>query len=105
MKKQGRQTNLVPMRSVEEAREKGRKGGKKSGEARREKKRLRELLELALERVGDDGQTTAEAVTAALVAKALTGDVKAYEVIRDTVGEKPKDEVAQDMTLEISWQK
>ena len=99
--------NIIPtqFKSGKKARESGRKGGKKSGEAKREKKRLRELLELALERVGDDGQTTAEAVTAALVAKALTGDVKAYEVIRDTVGEKPKDEVAQNMTLRLSWKK
>lgn len=99
----GRPENFKP-RSTVEARKNGKKGGLKSGESRRKKKRLRELLELALERVGDDGQTTAEAVTAALVAKALTGDVKAYEVIRDTVGEKPKDEVAQDTTLEIRWQ-
>lgn len=99
----GRPENFKP-RSTVEARKNGQKGGVRSGEARREKKRLRELLELALERKGDDGQTTAEAVTAALVAKALTGDVKAYEVIRDTVGEKPTDKVAQDTTLEIRWQ-
>lgn len=94
---------LRPVRSKEEARERGSVGGRKSVEARRKKKRLRELLELALKRVDDDGQTTAEAVTAALVTKALAGDVRAYEVIRDTVGEKPTDKVAQDATLEIRW--
>lgn len=104
MKKQGRQTNLVPMRSAEEAREKGRKGGKKSGEARREKKRLRELLELALATKDSDGTTAAESIVAALVREAQGGNVKAFETIRDTIGEKPTDKVAQDTKLEIRWQ-
>ena len=95
---------LRPVRSKEEARARGSVGGRKSVEARRKKKLLRELLDLALARVDDGGQTTAEAVTAALVTKALAGDVRAYEVIRDTVGEKPTDKVAQDTTLEIRWQ-
>lgn len=81
--------NLKPIRSKSEAREKGKKGGKKSGEARRRKKELKELLEIALEQEnfwGDDNYT---AITNALIAKAATGDVRAYEVIRDTLGQKP----------------
>ncbi len=84
-----REDNLLPIRSEKEARSKGRKGGKASGEARRRKKTMRELLEIAMERPQGD-KTTAEAITVALLEKALSGDVKAYEVVRDTLGENPK---------------
>lgn len=100
--KRGRAENLRVF-SPAEARENGRKGGIRSGEARREKRRLRELLEMALSRVGEDGTSTAEAVTAAIIDRALTGDVRAYEVIRDTLGEKPTEQVAQDTRVEITW--
>ena len=33
--------------------------------------------------------STQEAITIALIKQALNGNVKAYEVIRDTIGEKP----------------
>ena len=100
----GRPENFKP-RSTVEARKNGKKGGLKSGESRRKKKLLRELLELALATKDSGGTTAAENIVAALVREAQSGNVKAFETIRDTIGEKPKDEVAQDMTLEISWQK
>ena len=78
--------NLKPVRTVEEAREKGRKGGVKSGEARREKKLLKDTLLLLLET--NRGQ---EDICLALVEKARNGDTKAFEVIRDTIGQKPVD--------------
>lgn len=81
--------NLKPARTKSEARALGAAGGKKSGEARRKKKTMRELLEIAMELPSGD-KTTAEAITAALLDKALGGDVKAYEVVRDTLGESPK---------------
>ena len=83
-----------PIRSTQEAREKGKIGGKKSGEVRREKKRLRELLELALTMPSMERQgTNADAIVAALIERATKGDVRAYECIRDSVGEKPTDRV------------
>lgn len=82
--------NLKPIRTKSEARERGKKGGKLSGKARREKRALKEHLLLLLE-TGD----TAESICAALIEKALTGDVRAFETIRDTIGEKPVDKVAQ----------
>lgn len=100
--RQGRTANLRAFSSAE-ARENGRKGGIRSGEVRREKRRLRELLELALARVSEDGTSAAEAVTSAIIDKALSGDVRAYEVIRDTLGEKPTEQVAQDTRVEITW--
>lgn len=98
----GRPENFKP-RSTVEARKNGKKGGLKSGESRRKKKLLRELLEIALAMKDDDGRTEAENVVAALVREAKGGNVKAFEAIQSTIGEKPKEEVAQDVTMRISW--
>jgi hypothetical protein len=76
--------NLQPVRSKKEARERGKIGGQKSGEARREKKQLREELILLLQ-----ASNTQEKISVALINEALKGNVKAFEVIRDTIGEKP----------------
>lgn len=78
--------NLKPIRTESEAREKGKNGGKKSGEKRRERKALKDELLMLLSQ-GDIG----ERLSLALINKALTGDVRAYETIRDTIGEKPTD--------------
>ena len=87
--------NLKPFDSNQnrdEAAKNGRKGGQKSGERRRERKKFKELLEIALQLPFDDtGKQNDFVITAALITKAINGDVKAYEVIRDTIGEKPKD--------------
>ena len=80
--------NLKPVSSKKEARERGRKGGLASGEARRKRKTLKEELLLIL----SDGETQ-QSVTLALIEKAMSGDTKAFEVIRDTIGEKPIDKV------------
>ena len=90
------ESNLKPVRSTSEAREKGRAGGKKSGEVRRQKKLLRDLLEEALETKTDTGTLSVD-ITKALIVKALEGDVKAYEVIRDTLGQKPKDKLGLEL--------
>ena len=79
--------------SVEEA----KKGGKASAEARRKKRDLRAALEVLLEREVADGNggtiTGAQALTARLYKEALKGNVKAFEVLRDTVGQKPIEKV------------
>ena len=80
--------NLRPVSSTEEARERGRKGGLASGEARRKRKTLKEELLLML----SEGETQ-QSVTLALIEKAMSGDTKAFEVIRDTIGERPIDKV------------
>nr|DAJ74772.1 MAG TPA: hypothetical protein [Caudoviricetes sp.] len=69
-----------------EARENGKKGGQASARKRKEKKALKEELLLLLSK----GQTQTK-ISLALIDKALKGDVKAFEVIRDTIGEKPTD--------------
>lgn len=84
--------------STEEARRIGKKGGVKSAQARRQKKTFKELLKIALEMRTKNGNTNAEEIVASMILKAQSGDVKAFEAIRDTIGEKPKDEV--DLTTQ-----
>lgn len=88
--------NLKKIKTTSEARKKGRAGGKKSGEVRRQKRLLRDLLEEALETKTDTGTLSID-ITRALITKALDGDVKAYEVIRDTLGQKPKDKLGIEL--------
>lgn len=82
--------NLIPNseRTPNELREMARNGGLASGEARRKRKTLKEELLLML----SEGETQ-QSVTLALIEKAMSGDTKAFEVIRDTIGEKPVDKV------------
>ena len=82
--------NLVSLadRTTEEQRAIASAGGKASGEARRKRKTLKEELLLML----SEGETQ-QSVTLALIEKAMGGDTKAFEVIRDTIGEKPVDKV------------
>lgn len=82
--------SVFPVLDKGEARRRGRNGGIASGKARQKRKELRELLEAALS-LPDAGRdmSNAEAIAAALVEKAKAGDVRAFEAIRDTVGEKP----------------
>jgi len=95
----GNPQNLRPASSSEQARERGRKGGIASGKSRRNKIMLRDCLEALLEAkiTNEDGKkiTGAEALSAELFQKALSGDTKAWEILRDTAGQKPIDKVEQ----------
>lgn len=84
----GNPQNFDKVRTSEEARKRGRAGGIKSGEVRRQRKTFREEL-IALLSAG----STQKDINLALIARALSGDTKAYEVVRDTIGEKPVDKV------------
>lgn len=86
--------NLIPanQRSKSEARANSSKGGIASGVSRRNKKTLKETLKALLELKHDvDGVEIKgnAAIGIALIKQALNGNVKAFEVIRDTIGEKP----------------
>ena len=80
----------------EEAKKNGMKGGIASGEARRRMKTFREELQALLETeiMNAKGEKISyqKNINSALILKAAKGDVRAYEVIRDTLGQKPKDE-------------
>lgn len=81
----------------EEARELGKKGGIKSGEVRRARRTLREeLTDLLTEEITDKNgrrMQTQKAISASMIKQALTGSTKAFELIRDTIGEKPVEKV------------
>lgn len=89
--------NIKPIRSTKEARKRGKAGGIASGKARRKKKLLKECLDELLEKEWENRQgekmSGAEAISVAVFKKALAGDMKAYEIVRDTAGQKPVDKV------------
>lgn len=99
-------------KSGEKAAASGRKGGIKSGEVKRAKKELRQCFEALLESNVMDKKTGeemsgAEAAALTVFRKALKGDLKAFELMRDTSGQKPKEKVEQinvDMDYENSME-
>lgn len=84
-------------RTTEEVRAIASKGGKNSVESRRRKKLLKECFEVLLDKdfKGKDGKiaTGAETLAMTVFQKAQRGDLKAFELVRDTAGEKPVDKV------------
>ena len=105
--------NFIPVseRTKEELSEMGRKGGIKSGEVKRQKKQMKETLEILLsmplnkkkvyevEEIQSWGQLKGKNIdvqTAILIKqiqRALAGDLPAAEFVRDTSGQKPKDDL------------
>ena len=83
----------------EQRRANASKAGKASAEARKKRKTLKEEL-LALLANGD----TQNRMSLAIIEKAMNGDTKAFEIVRDTIGEKPKDslEVEQNKPFEVN---
>lgn len=77
--------------------EEQKKGGIASGKARAEKRDLRKALEMLLEQTYTDKKgntrTGAQAVTERLFSEVMKGNVKAFEVLRDTVGQKVPDRI------------
>lgn len=71
-----------------------RKGGIASGESKRARKTLKEELLLLL----NEGNTQKN-ITLALIDKAIKGDTKAFEVLRDTIGEKPVEKTQNDVSV------
>lgn len=88
--------NLIPMnkRTKSEQRAIATAGGKASGESRRKRKTLKEELLLMLE-----DEEVQKSVTTALIKQAQKGNVKAYEMIRDTIEEKPVERVETKQTI------
>lgn len=80
-------------RTTKEKREIAKKGGKASGKARREKATIKKYLQMLLEEGDFNGKNGAEAIASSAVHKAIHGDVKAMAFVRDTVGEKPVENV------------
>ena len=91
--------NLRPILDSQRARELQEKSVAKRKQNIAERKTLREEL-LSLLAQGD----TQSRMSLAQLQKALDGDTKAFEVIRDTIGEKPTDKVENSgtQTLDIN---
>lgn len=83
----------------ERAREIGRRGGKKCQANAKVRKTLREDLLAVLadmeipQKDGGKKVPIQEALSVSLIQAALKGNVKAYETIRDTIGEKPVENI------------
>ena len=95
----------------EELRERARKGGIASGKARKARKAMKETLETllsmslkdeeaqdieqikSLAKLGGKNISVQEAIMLAQIKKAIKGDTKAAEFIRDSSGNKLKDAV------------
>lgn len=88
-----------PFEPGDRAREIGRKGGKRSKEKQRERKTLCEdllavLTDLQVPQKDSGKQVPVqEALAISLIKSALNGNVRAFEIIRDTIGEKPSERV------------
>ena len=108
--------NLVSLadRTTSERREIAIKGGKASGAARRNKKMLRDCIDYLLERedktvLNEDGipMSGAEQLAYNLFVKALgetdtAKAAKAFEVLRDTAGQKPVEKVQMNADVNIA---
>lgn len=88
--------NLIPMnkRTKSEQRAIATAGGKASGESRRKRKTLKEELLLMLE-----DEEVQKSVTIALINQAKKGNVKAFGMLRDTIGEAPVEKVQSTQTI------
>ena len=106
---------LNPVKTSEEAKKRGRNGGIASGVARRKKKELKALAKTILNNnIRDFAQVARiqeelpdleqQDITWGLVLllkqfeKAKDGDPKAFEILRDTSGQKPVDQQEIDFT-------
>lgn len=86
--------NLVRL-TTEKAREIGKLGGIASGKAKKEKKLFKQAIE---EKLGQSLDTMVDA----MIKQANEGNVKAFEVLRDTAGQNPdkiKDEVEEEKRM------
>ena len=111
-------SNMTP----EERRENGRKGGIASGEAKRKKKAMRETLDVLLAMPMKSGKyadvesvknfaalkgkniNVQEAMIISMLQRAMKGDVKAAEWIRDTAGQKPVENMNMNMNLPVFFE-
>lgn len=107
---QRRTENLIPIKNTDDAKRLGKNGGIKSGESRRNKKTFKDLVNILLEKKVENDKikklvltlfpdldeseiTNKVAIFAAALKEAIKGNIKAFEVLRDTAGEKPTDKI------------
>lgn len=99
--------NLRPP-TTEEARERGRKGGKASAKKRQQNKTFKEIISKFLDGQVSDERLKQQMIDFGFVDKevsnkscavfalwkeAIKGNTKAFELLRDTIGEKPIEQI------------
>ena len=114
----GKIDNLIKAEDLtsDELRNRAKKGGKASGKARRDKREQKQIIldvlsmplkEGSIEDItslyGAEGANLSvnQAIVIEQIKKALKGDTKAAEYIRDTAGQKPSDKVQLDTGVNI----
>lgn len=103
-----------------ELRERAKKGGIASVKARKQKKAFRETLEALLYMPMKNGEEVSvediqnfasirgqnisvqESILIAQIKKAMKGDTRAAEYVRDTIGQKPVDKIEADVDMELN---
>jgi len=92
--------NLIPVTqlSEEEQRKMRSNAGKKSGEVRQKRKQMKEHLLLLL----SEGKVQENILVSMIKEASEKGNVKAAEFIRDTLGEKPKEQIENDIEVKIT---
>ena len=114
--------NEFSLMTPEQRRENGRKGGIASGEAKRKKRAMRETLDVLLAMPMKSGKFAdiesvknfaalkgkniyvQEAMVISMLQRAMKGDVKAAEWIRDTAGQKPVENMNMNMNLPVFFE-
>lgn len=118
------QKNLLKSEDLtsDELRARATKGGIASGIARRERKAMKDTLAALLSMPLKDGRATnieaiknlasvkgknitvQEAIMLAQIQKAMKGDTRAAEFVRDSSGNKPKDDVSMSVNLPVFFE-
>lgn len=100
----GTNENLTPFNKMDPKKKKEiqSKGGKASAIAYRKRKAFKEDLLEALSVIQENGLSVQDEGVASLLTKFRAGDLKAFEIVRDTVGEKPT-EVHDVKVVETDW--
>lgn len=115
--------NLMPIEEVNSRRTREQhsrdssKAGKASAKKRRQMKTFKELCNSFLDSkitseelkekminfgVADDDVSYKMAIVVAMAGEAVKGNVKAFEVLRDTIGEKPKEKIGVEVNPKSS---
>ena len=83
--------------------ESAKESQKKAVRKRFENKLIKESIQKELS-VIPEGQTITiqDAIVKALIERCLRGDVRAIELLRDTIGQKPIDKIAEKVTKKVT---
>lgn len=88
------------VKGTQRAKEFASKGGKTSQAMYAERKKIAETIDIFLKSTDENGVTMQEKIVEAMGLKAMEGCVGAFEALRDTIGEKPTDQLNVDVMTE-----